>query len=75
MGESGDLDPDVGAHDRDKCGGVVPPAATAVGEDYGEVGEVACDVLDQGRVGVAVRRTGKTLVPQWNTTGKPSLSQ
>src|SRR5215204_917484 len=56
-GESGDLDPDVGAHERDKGCGFVPPAAPAVGEDYGEVGEVADDVLDQGRVGVAVRRT------------------
>src|SRR5215217_4060308 len=58
-GESGDLDPDVGAHERDKGCGVVPPAAPAVGEDHGEVGEVAGDVLDQGRVGVAVRRTGE----------------
>src|SRR5215213_5037681 len=55
--EAGDLDPDVGAHERDKGCGVVPPAASAVGEYYGEVGEVAGDVLDQGRVGVAVRRT------------------
>src|SRR5215212_11654992 len=55
-GEAGDLDPDVGAHEGDKGCGVVPPAASAVGEDYGEIREVASDVLDEGGVSVAVRR-------------------
>ena len=74
-GEARDLDLNVGAHQGDEGCGVVPPATPAVGENDGEIGEVADHVLDEGGIGVAVGEPGKTLVPQWKTTGKSSLSQ
>src|SRR5215211_3419674 len=58
-GKARDLDVDVGAHERDEGRRVVPPAATAVGEDDGEVGEVAGHVLYEGGIGVAVGGPGE----------------
>src|SRR5215218_10713960 len=58
-GKARDLYVDVGAHERDEGRRVVPPAAAAVGEDDGEVGEVAGHVLYKGGVGVAVGGPGE----------------
>src|SRR5215211_1702369 len=48
--EAGEVDPDVGAGQGEEGGGVVPPAAAAVGQDHGEVGDVLDELVDGGGV-------------------------
>src|SRR5215217_5805720 len=58
-GEAGEVDPDVGAGQGEEGGGVVPPAAAAVGQDDGEVGDVLDELVDGGRVAEAVDGAGE----------------
>jgi hypothetical protein len=58
-GKARDLDVDVGAHQGDEGRRVVPPAAAAVGQDHGEVGDVLDELVDGGRVAEAVDGAGE----------------